>query len=110
MVRRASWQVYFRGIPVELIPEAVAQAEARGADFAEAAPIATAAPPFAAAAPISVAAALLTAGDDTPGEGRDVGRGVRADTHAAERHCRRAGNESGQREHDGTFEIERRGG
>ncbi len=34
MVRRAPWQVYFRGIPVELIPEAVAQAEARGADFA----------------------------------------------------------------------------
>jgi hypothetical protein len=34
MVRRASWQVYFRGLPVEMIPEAVAQAEARGADFA----------------------------------------------------------------------------
>jgi acetylglutamate kinase len=34
MVRRAAWQVYFRGIPVELIPEAVAQAEARGTDFA----------------------------------------------------------------------------
>jgi acetylglutamate kinase len=34
MVRRASWQVYFRGLPVELIPEAVAQAEARSADFA----------------------------------------------------------------------------
>ena len=34
MVRRAAWLVYFRGIPVELIPEAVAQAEARGADFA----------------------------------------------------------------------------
>lgn len=34
MVRRAPWQVYFRGIPVELIPEAVAQAEARSADFA----------------------------------------------------------------------------
>jgi GNAT superfamily N-acetyltransferase len=34
MVRRAAWQVYFRGIPVELIPEAVAQAERRGADFA----------------------------------------------------------------------------
>jgi acetylglutamate kinase len=34
MVRRSAWQVYFRGIPVELIPEAVAQAEARGADFA----------------------------------------------------------------------------
>jgi acetylglutamate kinase len=34
MVRRAAWQVYFRGIPVELIPEAVAQAEKRGADFA----------------------------------------------------------------------------
>lgn len=33
MVRRAAWQVYFRGIPVELIPEAVAQAEARSADF-----------------------------------------------------------------------------
>jgi hypothetical protein len=33
MVRRASWQVYFRGIPVELIPEAVARAEARSADF-----------------------------------------------------------------------------
>ena len=33
MVRRAAWQVYFRGIAVELIPEAVAQAEARGADF-----------------------------------------------------------------------------
>ena len=33
MVRRAAWQVYFRGIPVELIPEAVAQAEARGPDF-----------------------------------------------------------------------------
>jgi len=40
MVRRPAWQVYFRGIPVELIPEAVAQAEARGADFglAETAP------------------------------------------------------------------------
>jgi hypothetical protein len=34
MVRRASWQVYFRGLPVELIPEAVAHAEARSADFA----------------------------------------------------------------------------
>lgn len=34
MVRRPNWNVYFRGIPVELIPEAVAQAEARGADFA----------------------------------------------------------------------------
>jgi GNAT superfamily N-acetyltransferase len=34
MVRRAAWQIYFRGIPVELIPEAVAQAERRGADFA----------------------------------------------------------------------------
>jgi acetylglutamate kinase len=33
MVRRPAWQVYFRGIPVELIPEAVAQAEARSADF-----------------------------------------------------------------------------
>ena len=33
MVRRAAWQVYFRGIAVELIPEAVAQAEARGPDF-----------------------------------------------------------------------------
>jgi acetylglutamate kinase len=34
MVRRASWQVYFRGLPVEMIPEAVSQAEARSADFA----------------------------------------------------------------------------
>jgi len=34
MVRRPAWQVYFRGIPVELIPEAVAQAERRGPDFA----------------------------------------------------------------------------
>ncbi len=34
MVRRSPWQVYVRGIPVELIPEAVAQAEARTADFA----------------------------------------------------------------------------
>jgi hypothetical protein len=34
MVRRPAWLVYFRGIPVELIPEAVAQAEKRGADFA----------------------------------------------------------------------------
>ncbi len=54
MVRRASWQVYFRGIPVELIPEAVAQAEARGADFsAPAAPTAPAAPatPTAPTAP-----------------------------------------------------------
>ncbi len=33
MVRRAAWQVYFRGLAVELIPEAVAQAEARGPDF-----------------------------------------------------------------------------
>ncbi len=33
MVRRAAWQVYFRGIAVDLIPEAVAQAEARSADF-----------------------------------------------------------------------------
>jgi acetylglutamate kinase len=54
MVRRSAWQVYFRGIPVELIPEAVAQAEARGADFAtprgsELAPLETAAPPLAMA-------------------------------------------------------------
>lgn len=34
MVRRAAWQIYFRGLPVELMAEAVAQAEARGADFA----------------------------------------------------------------------------
>jgi GNAT superfamily N-acetyltransferase len=34
MIRRPAWQVYFRGIPVELIPEAVAHAEARSADFA----------------------------------------------------------------------------
>lgn len=34
MIRRASWQIYFRGLPVELIPEAVAHAEARSADFA----------------------------------------------------------------------------
>jgi GNAT superfamily N-acetyltransferase len=34
MVRRPNWQVYVRGIPVELIAEAVNQAEARGADFA----------------------------------------------------------------------------
>lgn len=33
MVRRPPWQIYFRGVPVELIPEAVAQAEARSADF-----------------------------------------------------------------------------
>ncbi|HEY6078295.1 MAG TPA: hypothetical protein VIW29_05800 [Polyangiaceae bacterium] len=33
MVRRPEWQVYFRGLPVELIPEAVAHAEARGRDF-----------------------------------------------------------------------------
>ncbi len=33
MIRRPAWQVYFRGIPVELIPEAVAQAEARPLDF-----------------------------------------------------------------------------
>jgi len=33
MVRRPSWQIYFRGIPVDLIPEAVAQAEARSTDF-----------------------------------------------------------------------------
>ena len=33
MIRRPGWQIYFRGIPVELIPEAVAQAEARSADF-----------------------------------------------------------------------------
>jgi len=45
MVRRASWQVYFRGLPVELIPEAVAQAEARGADFATPAGPPTGAPP-----------------------------------------------------------------
>lgn len=44
MVRRPAWQVYFRGIPVELIPEAVAQAEARGADFG----VADAVPPPAA--------------------------------------------------------------
>jgi GNAT superfamily N-acetyltransferase len=43
MVRRPAWQVYFRGIPVELIPEAVAQAEARGPDFGAAEP----APPAA---------------------------------------------------------------
>jgi hypothetical protein len=40
MVRRPAWQVYFRGIPVELIPEAVAQAEARGPDFGAAEPTA----------------------------------------------------------------------
>ena len=60
MVRRAAWQVYFRGIPVELIPEAVAQAERRGADFAapgEAAFAAPAAPPPAAALPAAAAAA-----------------------------------------------------
>jgi hypothetical protein len=34
MVRRSAWTVYFRGISVDLIPEAVAQAEARGAEFA----------------------------------------------------------------------------
>jgi acetylglutamate kinase len=33
MVRRPEWHVYFRGIPVDLIPEAVTQAEARGRDF-----------------------------------------------------------------------------
>ncbi len=33
MVRRRDWQVYFRGLAVEQIPEAVAQAEARGRDF-----------------------------------------------------------------------------
>jgi GNAT superfamily N-acetyltransferase len=33
MVRRAAWQVYFRGLPVERIADAVAQAEARSADF-----------------------------------------------------------------------------
>lgn len=33
MVRRTQWQVYFRGIPVDQIPEAVAQAEARPPDF-----------------------------------------------------------------------------
>jgi len=34
MIRRPAWQVYFRGIPVELISEAVTQAEARTPDFA----------------------------------------------------------------------------
>lgn len=57
MVRRAAWQVYFRGIPVELIPEAVAQAERRGADFAAPGegpllpPAEPTAPPPAAAVP-----------------------------------------------------------
>jgi acetylglutamate kinase len=46
MVRRSAWQVYFRGLPVELIPEAVAQAEARGADFASPSTL-TGAPPIA---------------------------------------------------------------
>lgn len=60
MVRRAAWQVYFRGIPVELIPEAVAQAEKRGADFsAPAAPVALTAP---------VALAVPASADDKPGE------------------------------------------
>jgi len=60
MVRRAAWQVYFRGIPVELIPEAVAQAEKRGADFsAPAAPVALTAP---------VALAVSAPAADKPGE------------------------------------------
>jgi acetylglutamate kinase len=37
MVRRPAWYVYFRGLAVELIAEAVAQAEARGPDFASSA-------------------------------------------------------------------------
>jgi hypothetical protein len=54
MVRRSAWQVYFRGLPVELIPEAVAQAEARGADFATPqSPLL--APPVEAVTPASVA-------------------------------------------------------
>jgi GNAT superfamily N-acetyltransferase len=54
MVRRPAWQVYFRGLPVELIPEAVAQAEARGADFAspQAIALAVAVEPPVAAAPV----------------------------------------------------------
>jgi acetylglutamate kinase len=45
MVRRPAWHVYFRGLAVELIAEAVAQAEARGADFASPAAPATLPPP-----------------------------------------------------------------
>ncbi len=56
MVRRAAWQVYFRGIPVELIPEAVAQAEARGADFATPQSTVLAPPPDSAAAPTAAVA------------------------------------------------------
>ncbi|RYZ01902.1 MAG: hypothetical protein EOO73_33940 [Myxococcales bacterium] len=55
MVRRSAWQVYFRGIPVELIPEAVAQAEARGADFATP-QSSVLAPQVETAAPVSVVA------------------------------------------------------
>jgi GNAT superfamily N-acetyltransferase len=46
MVRRPAWHVYFRGLAVELIAEAVAHAEARGPDFA-----APAAPQNGAVAP-----------------------------------------------------------
>jgi GNAT superfamily N-acetyltransferase len=64
MVRRSAWQVYFRGIPVELIPEAVAQAEKRGADFAAPGEAAFAQPPPAElAAPVPAAAP-----DDKPAD------------------------------------------
>jgi GNAT superfamily N-acetyltransferase len=47
MIRRPAWQVYFRGLPVEQIADAVAQAEARPLDFP--APEAGVAEPGAAA-------------------------------------------------------------
>ena len=72
MVRRTAWQVYFRGIPVELIPEAVAQAERRGADFAAPGEAALP-PPELATTALPVHAAPTPAqrqrpSDDKPGE------------------------------------------
>lgn len=65
MVRRAAWQVYFRGIPVELIPEAVAQAEKRGADFST--PGEPALPATAETLASGAPASAASAADDKPG-------------------------------------------
>ena len=66
MVRRAAWQVYFRGIPVELIPEAVAQAEKRGADFAAPGEVTAPPPPVSEIAAPAMPAARPS--DDKAGE------------------------------------------
>jgi GNAT superfamily N-acetyltransferase len=68
MVRRAAWQVYFRGIPVELIPEAVAQAEKRGADFAARGEATLTQPQSETLAPAAAPAAAAPAADDKPAD------------------------------------------